>query len=102
VNATVGLHGLRYRHAKSKLEAVIGDVTRDVTRGGAWRSGEPYAFGAWDDEVGGLSGPWDFIKDGIHHPRWVSNPEGTWRAAVKALDVNVPLHDSVFARPSGK
>ena len=63
--------------------------------------GEPYAFGAWDDETGGLSGPWDFIKDGIHHPRWVSNPDGTWRAAVKALDVNVPLHDSVFARPEG-
>jgi hypothetical protein len=64
--------------------------------------GEPYAFGAWDDEVGGLSGPWDFIKDGIHHPRWVSNPDGTWRAAVKALDVNVPLHDSAFARPAGE
>jgi hypothetical protein len=64
--------------------------------------GEPYAFGAWDDEVGGLSGPWDFIKDGIHHPRWVSNPEGTWRAAVKELDVNVRLHDSAFARPTGE
>ena len=61
--------------------------------------GEPYAFGAWDDDVGALSGPWDFVKDGIHHPRWVSNSDGTWRAAVKALDVNVPLHDSAFARP---
>lgn len=61
--------------------------------------GEPYAFGAWDDDIGGLSGPWDFVKDGIHHPRWVSSADGTWRAAVKALDVNVPLHSSTFARP---
>ena len=61
--------------------------------------GEPYAFGFWDDDVGTLSGPWDFVKDGIHHPRWVSSSDGTWRAAVQALDVNVPLHDSTFARP---
>ena len=61
--------------------------------------GEPYAFGFWDDDVGGLSGPWDFVRDGIHHPRWVSSSDGTWRAAVQALDVNVPLHDSTFARP---
>lgn len=61
--------------------------------------GEPYAFGARDDDIGSLSGPWDIIKDGIHHPRWVSSPDGTWRAAVKALDINVPLHDSAFARP---
>lgn len=60
---------------------------------------EPYAFGAYDDDTGSLSGPWDFVKDGIHHPRWVSSADGTWRAAVKALDVNVPLHDSAFARP---
>ena len=61
--------------------------------------GEPYAFGAWDDDTGSLSGPWDFVKDGIHHPRWVSSADGTWRAAVRALDVNVPRHDSAFARP---
>lgn len=61
--------------------------------------GEPYAFGSGDDDIGTLCGPWDFIKDGIHHPRWVSNPDGTWRAAVKALDINVPLHDSAFVRP---
>lgn len=63
--------------------------------------GEPYAFGAWDDDVGSLSGPWDFTKDGIHHPRWVSNKDGTWRASVKALEVNVPLHASLFTRPDG-
>ena len=61
--------------------------------------GEPYAFGFWDDDGGSLSGPWDFVKDGIHHPRWVSSSDGTWRAAVQALDVNVPLHDSMFERP---
>lgn len=63
--------------------------------------GEPYAFGVGDDDEGSLSGPWDFIKDGIHHPRWVSSPDGTWRAAVKALEVNVPLHDSTFEKPKG-
>ena len=61
--------------------------------------GEPYAFGSHDDDVGTLSGPWDFVKDGIHHPRWVSSADGTWRAAVKSLDINVPLHESMFARP---
>jgi hypothetical protein len=61
--------------------------------------GEPYAFGFWDDDTGSLSGPWDFVKDGIHHPRWVSSSDGTWRAAVQALDINVPLHDSTFVRP---
>ena len=64
--------------------------------------GEPYAFGARDDDAGSLSGPWDFVKDGIHHPSWVSSADGTWRAAVKALDINVPLHDSFFARPGSK
>ena len=63
--------------------------------------GEPYAFGVRADDAGALCGPWDFIKDGIHHPRWVSSPDGTWRAAVQALDINVPLHDSTFARPKG-
>jgi len=64
--------------------------------------GEPYAFGAWEDDQGSLSGPWDFVKDGIHHPRWVSSKDGTWRAAVKALEINVPLHDSLFSKPKGE
>jgi hypothetical protein len=64
--------------------------------------GEPYAFGAWEDDIGNLSGPWDFVKDGIHHPRWVSSPDGTWRAAVKALEINIPLHDSMFGRPKSE
>jgi hypothetical protein len=62
--------------------------------------GEPYAFGSWDDEVGSLTGPWDFVQDGIHHPRWVSSADGTWRAAVKSLTINVPLSEQMFARPN--
>jgi hypothetical protein len=41
---------------------------------------EPYSFGFYDSEVGSLSGPWDFVRDGIHHPRWISSSDGTWRA----------------------
>lgn len=61
---------------------------------------EPYSFGFYDNDVGSLSGPWDFVRDGIHHPRWISSSDGTWRAAVKSLEINVPLHDSMFARPT--
>ncbi len=61
---------------------------------------EPFAFGVYDNDTGSLSGPWDVVTDGIHHPRWVSSSDGSWRAAVKALQVNVPLHDSMFARPA--
>lgn len=64
--------------------------------------GEPYAFGTREDDVGSLTGPWDFVKDGIHHPRWVSSADGTWRAAVTSLAVNVPLSDHMFARPAGQ
>lgn len=62
--------------------------------------GEPYAFGSWEDEVGSLTGPWDFVQDGIHHPRWVSSADGTWRAAIKSLTINVPLSEQMFARPA--
>ena len=64
--------------------------------------GEPYAFGSWDDDVGSLTGPWDFVQHGIHHPRWVSSADGTWRAAIKSLTVNVPLSEQMFARPAEK
>lgn len=62
--------------------------------------GGPYAFGSYDDEIGSLSGPWDFQTDGIRHPIWTANSDGTWRAAIKTLSVNVPLQDHVFARPN--
>ena len=62
--------------------------------------GEPFAFGTYADNVGSLLGPWDVEEGGIRHPRWVSSTDGTWRAAVKALDVNVPLSDFMFARPA--
>jgi hypothetical protein len=62
--------------------------------------GEPYAFGAHADDVGTLSGPWDFEQDGLRQPMWVSNPDGTWRAMVKSLAVNVPLDAALFARPA--
>ena len=64
--------------------------------------GEPYAVGAYDDDVGSLMGPWDFLQGGIRHPIWVSSADGTWRASVKALSVNVPLHDHMFTRPVSK
>lgn len=62
-------------------------------------AGVPYRFGAYDNDIGSLCGPWDFAQDGIHQPDWVSNAEGTWRASVQALSVNVPLTEHVFARP---
>jgi hypothetical protein len=61
--------------------------------------GAPYQFGTYDDEAGTLLGPWDVEQGGIRHPAWVSNPAGTWRAAVRSLSVNVPLKDHMFARP---
>jgi hypothetical protein len=61
--------------------------------------GELYAFGSHDDEAGSLLGPWDVEKNGIRHPTWVSSSDGTWRAAVKSLSVNVPMQDHMFDRP---
>ncbi|MBL8522744.1 MAG: hypothetical protein JNN20_03545 [Betaproteobacteria bacterium] len=63
-------------------------------------AGEPYAFGAHDDNVGSLSGPWKFERDGVRHPVWVSNADGSWRASINALQTNVVLTPSLFARPS--
>jgi hypothetical protein len=63
--------------------------------------GEPHAFGAHDDDVGSACGPWEFSAGGIRQPLWVTNRDGTWRAMVKSLEVNVPLTDDLFARPAG-
>ena len=62
--------------------------------------GQPYGFGTYENVVGSLLGPWSFEEGGIRHPAWVSSPDGTWRAAVRSLSVNVPLQDPVFARPA--
>ncbi|MDX2220593.1 MAG: hypothetical protein SF172_16360 [Burkholderiales bacterium] len=62
--------------------------------------GEPYNFGAHENDTGSISGPWDFEHGGIRHPLWVSNPDGTWRANIKTLAINVPLKDEMFARPA--
>lgn len=61
--------------------------------------GEPYRYGAHGDDTGSVFGPWDRVHDGIHHPAWVSSPDGSWRAMLKELRVNVPLNDAVFERP---
>jgi hypothetical protein len=62
--------------------------------------GEPYAFGAHDDDAGSVCGPWEYVKAGIRHPLWVSSRDGTWRAMIKSLEVNVPLPASLFAQPA--
>jgi hypothetical protein len=61
--------------------------------------GEPYRYGAHADDTGTVFGPWVHERDGIRHPAWVSRPDGTWRAMLKDLRVNVPLDDTMFARP---
>lgn len=62
--------------------------------------GEPYNFGAHENDTGSISGPWDFEHGGIRHPLWVSSPDGTWRANIKTLAINVPLKDEMFAQPA--
>lgn len=60
--------------------------------------GEPYAFGAHDDDVGSITGPWDVVRDGVHHPAWVARPDGAWRAAVEALEMNPQFDERLFER----
>ena len=61
--------------------------------------GQPYRYGAHGDDAGSLFGPWDHVRDGIRHPAWVSSPDGSWRAMLKELRVNVTLGDAMFERP---
>lgn len=63
------------------------------------RSGQPYLYGAHDDETGSIFGPWEHEHAGIRHPVWVTRDGGKWRALIKRLEVNVALDDAVFARP---
>jgi hypothetical protein len=63
------------------------------------RRGQPYLYGAHDDEVGGIFGPWEREAGGIRHPVWVTRDGGKWRAMLNRLEVNVPLEAALFARP---
>jgi hypothetical protein len=63
------------------------------------RRGQPYQYGAHDDEVGGIFGPWEREANGIRHPVWVTRDGGKWRAMLNRLEVNVPLEAAIFARP---
>lgn len=62
--------------------------------------GEPYAFGAHDDEAGTLCGPW-LAQPGtaLHHPAWTARPDGSWRALLLQLQVNPAFDDALFSRP---
>lgn len=62
--------------------------------------GEPYAFGARDDDAGTVCGPWEVDKGGLKHPLWVSRPDGTWRANLKVLELNPAIGPDLLARPA--
>jgi hypothetical protein len=61
--------------------------------------GEPYAMGAHDDDVGVICGPWEVEQRGIRYPAWVSRPDGSWRATLKSLAVNVRMDEEFFTQP---
>jgi hypothetical protein len=63
------------------------------------RAGQPYRYGAHDDDTGAIFGPWEAGAGGIAHPVWVSRDDGKWRAMLKRLDVNVALDDARFTPP---
>ncbi len=58
--------------------------------------GEPYAMGAYDDNVGVICGPWELEKRGIRYPTWVSRPDGSWRATLRSLAVNTHIDEKLF------
>lgn len=62
-------------------------------------NGEPYAFGAHDDDIGSRCGPWKHLQDGIRHPSWVANASGSWRVNLVQLETNTDLEAGLFARP---
>jgi hypothetical protein len=61
--------------------------------------GEPVAQGAHESESPGLLGPWRFEVEGIRHPVWSSNADGSFRAELRELQVNPPLTEALFSRP---
>jgi hypothetical protein len=100
------IHRVAKRDSALKL-GIGGDGRLEVSESGkriAWfkltATGEPYAFGAHADDVGSISGPWKFERDGIRHPVWVSNADGTWRAGINGLQTNVTFDAALFARPA--
>ncbi len=99
------LHRIAARDPALKL-AVGREGRLEVHEAGtriAWyaldRRGQPYLYGAHDDETGAIFGPWELEEAGIRHPAWVTRDGGKWRAMLKRLEVNVPLDDSLFAPP---
>lgn len=99
------LHRIAKRDPAIRLGIGKGDRL-EVHEGGAriaWylldRRGQPYRYGAHDDDTGAIFGPWDTNVGGIAHPVWVSRDDGKWRAMLKRLDVNVALDDRRFAPP---
>jgi hypothetical protein len=58
--------------------------------------GEPYAMGAYDDNVGVICGPWELEKRGVRYPTWVSRPDGSWRATLKSLAVDTHIDEELF------
>jgi len=100
------LHRVAARDPAVSL-ATTGSDRISVLEGGkriAWYAldarGEPYAFGAHEDEVGSICGPWSFERGGLRHPTWVARPDGSWRAQVQDLAVNVPLEPVLFEEPT--
>ena len=61
--------------------------------------GEPYAMGAHDDNVGVICGPWEVGHRGVRYPAWVSRPDGSWRATLKSVTVNVRMNEKMFTQP---
>ena len=86
---------------------LAGDGRLEIVEGGKrllWfrldAKGEPFAFGARDDDAGSLCGPWEFDAVGVKHPIWVSNADGSWRANAKSVTLNPVISDETLARPS--
>ena len=100
------LHRIAARDPAIRLS--VGKEGRlEVHEGGtriAWyaldRRSQPYLYGAHDDEVGSIFGPWEHEVAGIRHPVWVTRDSGKWRAMLTRLEVNVPLDDAIFAAPA--
>jgi hypothetical protein len=68
-----------------------------------WRlnaGGEPVAYGGPDEGAVTVCGPWREAAPGIAHPVWTARSDGSWRASLNRLQVNVSLADSLFEPPA--